>query len=200
VITRQTPIASLLISGELHGFTRSVQPPKELIGRRIHLHAGQGLCAIKPLQSNPAAQRLICNEAGEADLGSWRKGLDRLSERDGGKILGSAVLSAAFIIGQVIGAEGGPQIVASYKPDSHGVYYLGNWRKFDGRRQVTFGDYSAPDKAAKKRRWLWCFHGAQMIPRVMPGSVKGFGGLWDYERGLDLRLQQIENERKAATS
>ena len=200
-MTLPEPIGSLVVVGKQWAFTSSTPPPGRLIGHRLALHGGQGLVKIKPLKQATGAQKLIELTA-RVDDGAWRIGLDVLSKRHAGKVLGSAVLSAAFILGRAFQLDGGPECVTSYRPDSYARHYLGDWRAFDGKSMAVIGDWSPPNKAARSRRWVWCLRD----PKIANGEtarVTGFGGLWDLEKGLALRRKQAEEaiaETKAAGS
>lgn len=193
-MTRATPIAQLLIAGRIACFTRAVPPPKRLIGQRLKIHAGAGLVKIRPLELQKEAQRLIGLEA-NCEPDNWRKGLDILKAKRAGHVLGDAQLVGAFVVGQLIGGEGDAQMIASYRPDSHGKFYLGDWTAFDGHRQVTIGNWNAPNFQDKASRWVWCFRDAVRCSPIRVGD--GFGGLWDYEAGRDLRAQQARDAVKA---
>lgn len=195
-ITLPEPVGSLIIAGKIWAFTSSQPPPRRLVGKRLTIHGGQGLVKITPLKDAPASQKLIELTSGTGE-GGWRDGLNILSTRHAGKVLGSALLSAAFGLGRAVMTTKDAPIVSSYRPDSRAEYYRGNWRDFDGRSMAVFGDWSSPDKKARKVRWVWCFCDPH-LSGACDTPINGFGGLWDLDKGVALRRKQINQQRAAS--
>lgn len=218
VVSRAGPIMPLLASDRYFGaalcFTKSQPPPRDLIGKTVSLHAGAGTVPIAPIRgvngTDPktgapfkparyeggslAAQRAIAMEAGCEPEG-WREGLGDLQRRTGGRIIGEARLIGAFVQGTCHVDERGFIPLSPDRPDSHGRFYLGRWQEFWRQYALPLGNWHAPDKQKKKRRWVWCFDQPRRFAQSMSVPCKGFGGLiWDQELGLAKRKAEAEAE------
>ena len=187
-LTLKEPIAGLMVAGKIWAFTKSTPPPRRLIGQRIHFQAGQALVKIGPVKENVPLQKMISIASG-AEPDAWRQGLDVLSKKNAGKVLGSAVLRAAFVTGGLRPITDHGVCAVSFRPDSNAPRYLGEWRSFDGRTIIPVGNWSAPSRTARTWRWAWCFSDPQLNPKS-DERLKGFGGLWDLEKGLAFRREQ----------
>lgn len=184
-ITRAQPVASLLVAGTLWGFTRSVPPPAELVGKRLIITAGVGHEAFRDAAEDGwAAVAAYCGEAfSPAEIPSGRHAIFKrcVKTLPVGMSVGAVRLAGAFIIDRMMDGK----VYANLR--SGGKYGLGPgeramgiWREFDGKplaqlERITPG------------RWMWCFDAAHEFDLDFRVKVKGFGGLWDYEKGLKLR-------------
>ncbi|MBI1401435.1 hypothetical protein [Hyphomonas sp.] len=181
-ITRAQPVASLTVAGVLWGFTRSVAPPPQLIGKRLIITAGGGHHPFKEAaDSGRNAVLAHCGVAvSPAEIPDGREKMFReaVHSLQASMSVGAVRLAAAFQIANVVDG----QVYADIRPGTaHSAPRgLGIWREFDQRAlpQVETLD---------RGRWLWCFDAAHEFALDMRVPVKGFGGIWDYEKGLALR-------------
>lgn len=180
-ITRSQPIASLVVSGALWGFTRSVPPPPALMRRRLIITAGGGHHPFK--EAGEDGRAAVMNYCGvEVSIAEIPAGRERMF-REAVKTLpqfqsvGAVRLAAAFQIAAVIDGH-------VYADLRTGVYgeprQMGAWSEFDKRPLPQL-------ETLDRGRWLWCFDAAHEFDLDMRIPVKGFGGIWDYEKGLKLR-------------
>lgn len=181
-ITRAQPIASLVVSGGLWGFTRSVAPPAPLIGKRLIITAGGDHHPFN--QAGASGWAAVADYCGQqvspAEIPSGREKLFREAVKTlpVSQSVGAVRLAAAFQIGNVIGDT----VYADVR--APGAYsaprQMGIWREFDQR------DLPRLEKL-ERGRWMWCFdahHEFDLDHRVL---VKGYSGIWDYVLGLELR-------------
>lgn len=190
-ITRRQPVASLAVSGAIWGFSRSVPPPTLMIGRRLIVTAGSshypfntaddnGRGAVMALFTDDAPQDAAAgDDAGPADHEAMFRA--RVKCLPFAQSVGAVHLAAAFIVGNVIDG----MVYADTRPGTQhslgpGERALGTWREFD-RRVLPAVEH------VKRGDWLWCFDQAHEFELDHRVAVKGFGGLWDYEKGLRLR-------------
>lgn len=181
-ITRQQPVASLLVSGALWGFSRSVPPPAPLIGRRLIVTAGGGHEPFK-----------AADIAGMEAVGSYCGGLGEVDgEAEMRKAYGAAVhtlpvkmsvgavrLAAAYQIGHV-SPEG--IVYADIKPVGRyqAPRQMGIWKEFDRRKLPIV-------EKLERGRWMWCFDAHHEFDLDFRVRMPGFAGIWDYEKGVALR-------------
>lgn len=181
-ITRQQPVASLLVSGVLWGFSRSVPPPAPLMGRRLIITAGSGHEPFKDAaESGWAAVAAYCGQAiSAAEIPDARKRLyaEAVKTLPAKQSVGAGRLAAAFQIGNVIGGKVYADIRA---PGPYGAMrQMGIWKEFDGR------ELPIVEKLARGR-WMWCFDAHHEFDLDFRIRMPGFGGIWDYEKGVALR-------------
>lgn len=190
-ITRRQPIASLAVSGAIWAFSRSVPPPTLMIGRRLIVTAGSSHYPFKVADGNgrEAVLGLFSDDVphgagleGDDDAGDQEKLYRaRVKCLPFGQSVGAVRLAAAFIVGNIIDGV----VYADSRPGSQhslgpGERAMGTWREFD-RRVLPAGEH------IKRGDWLWCFDKAHEFELDHRVAVKGFAGLWDYEKGLRLR-------------
>lgn len=182
-ITRAQPVASLVVSGKLWGFTRSVPPPHPLIGKRLIITAGGGHHPFKEAGDDGRAAVLeYCGvEVSIAEIPAGRERMFREAVKTLPQFqsVGAARLAAAFRIGNVIDGV----VYADLTPARtgyEGPNFRGIWRDFDKRPLPQL-------ETLERGRWLWCFDAAHEFDLDKRVAVKGFGGIWDYEAGLKLR-------------
>ncbi|MDP3460064.1 MAG: hypothetical protein Q8S09_12400 [Hyphomonas sp.] len=181
-ITRAQPVASLVVSGALWGFTRSVPPPPQLIGKRLIITAGGGHHPFKEAGDDGRAAVLeYCGvEVSIAEIPAGRERMfrDAVKTLPVFQSLGAVRLAAAYQIAHVIDGvvyadlRQGTALVAARQ--------MGIWKEFDGRPLPRL-------ETLERGRWLWCFDAAHEFDLDMRLPLKGFGGIWDYEKGLKLR-------------
>lgn len=181
-ITRRQPVASLVVSGALWGFSRSVPPPTPLMGRRLIITAGGGHETFKAAAPSgwDAVARYCGQAVSPAEIPETRKRLyaEAVKTLPVSQSVGAVRLAAAFQIANVIGdtvyadvRTGGPY---------SGARQMGIWREFDQR------DLPQVERL-ERGRWMWCFDAHHEFDLDARKAVKGFGGVWDYVKGLDLR-------------
>lgn len=181
-ITRAQPVASLVVSGALWGFTRSVPPPPQLVGKRIIITAGGGHHPFKDAgEDGKAAVLAYCGiEVSPAEIPAGREKMFRGAVKTLPRFqsVGAVRLAAAFKIGNAIDG----QVYADIRPGTafSAPTVRGVWKEFDGRALPRLEELT-------RGRWMWCFDAAHEFDLDKRVAVKGFGDLWDYERGLKLR-------------
>lgn len=181
-ITRAQPVASLIVSGALWGFTRSVAPPPQLMGRRLIITAGGGHHPFK--EAGDTGRAAVLDYCGaEVSIAEIPAGRER-AFREAVKTLpvfqsvGAVRLAAAFQIARVIDDN----VFADLRQGTAhmAARQMGIWREFDGRALPQL-------EPLERGRWMWCFDAAHEFDLDHRVAVKGFGGIWDYEKGLHLR-------------
>lgn len=181
-ITRAQPVASLAVCGALWGFTRSVPPPAPLIGRRLILTAGGGHHPFK--EAAESGHRAVLDYCGvalsPAEIPSGRERMFREAVKTLPQFqsVGAVRLAAAFQVAHVIDGV----VYADIRPG--GAYsaprQMGIWKEFDQRPLPQL-------ERIERGRWMWCFDAAHEFDLDRRVALKGFGGVWDYEKGLKLR-------------
>lgn len=190
-ITRQQPVASLLVSGALWGFSRSVPPPAPLIGKRLILTAGGGHEAFKDADAAGwGAVAAYCGqEVSAAEIPDGRRKLyaEAVKTLPVSQSVGAVRLAAAFQIGNVL--EG--CVYADVRPGTaySGPRGMGTWQLFDGQPLPIV-------EKLTRGRWMWCFDAHHEFDLDFRVSMNGFGGIWDYEKGVALR--QVKADGGAA--
>ena len=175
-ITRKAPEAHLLVAGVVTRFARSVRPPRALLGRRLTITAGvtdEALCRI----SEPA-RAIIAGRAG-LEPEDWREAFNGL---DRGVIIGSARLVGAFVVSRTVAGRVFAAVSDEARRDA-----LGTGKGFKSEPQIEVGDWS-------RGRWAWCFADAVEYTGGARQACKGFGHIWDLERGHRIRAKQAERE------
>ena len=181
-ITRAQPVASLAVAGLLWGFSRSVAPPAPLMGRRLIITAGGGHEPFKDAEaSGHQALAGYCGvDISPAEIPSGREKIYREAVKTlpVSMSVGAVRLAAAFQISRVL--EG--RVFADIRPGTaySGPRGLGIWREFDGMPLPIV-------EKLERGRWMWCFDSAHEFDLDMRKPVKGFGGIWDFVKGLELR-------------
>ncbi|MBA4338344.1 MAG: hypothetical protein C0421_05820 [Hyphomonas sp.] len=181
-ITRAQPVASLVVAGVLWGFTRSVPPPPQLIGKRLIITAGASHHPFKEAgDSGRAAVLDYCGVSvspAEIPEGRERMFREAVHGLQASVSVGAVRLAGAFKIANVIDGH----VYADLRPGteysaprSHGL-----WEVFDKR-------FLPQVEALERGRWLWCFDAAHEFSCDKRVAIKGFGGIWDYEKGVALR-------------
>lgn len=181
-ITRAQPVASLVVAGVLWGFTRSVPPPPQLIGKRLIITAGAAHHPFK--EAGESGRQAVLDYCGvtvsPAEIPEGRERMFRAAVHglQASVSVGAVRLAGAFQIAHVIGGE----VFADIRPGTaySAARQMGIWKEFDGRALPQV-------EALERGRWLWCFDAAHEFACDKRVPVKGFGGIWDYEKGLALR-------------
>lgn len=198
-MTLPHPVASFVATGKMKCVTFSSAPPSAgLIGKRLVIHAGHSLCKIGDVAGNAVAQVMVEAEAC-VKPGEWRDGLDRLKATYAGRTVATAQLSAAFMLGEtreLTGHEGRVRL-SPYRFDSHGGWYMGDWKAYIGHLEVPIGDWRKTSARDQRRRWVWCFSSPHLIPAVERHALKGFGGLWHVENGVAYRRRETRKQEQA---
>lgn len=181
-ITRQQPVASLLVSGALWGFSRSVAPPAQLMGRRLIITAGGGHEPFKDADaSGMDALEAYCGGFGECeDEAARRKAYAReVHGLPSSVSVGAVKLAAAYKIGNV--APDGTVYADLKNPGPYKApTQMGIWREFDRRKLPMV-------EKLERGRWMWCFSAHHAFDLDFRVPMAGFGGIWDYEKGVALR-------------
>lgn len=181
-VTRRQPVASLLVAGLIWGFSRSVPPPAPLIGKRLIVTAGGDHHPFK--QAGRSGEDAVFDYCGvavsiaEIPSGRARMFRDAVHTLPVSQSVGAVRLAAAFQIANVI-----DDVV--YADVRQGGAYsaprqMGIWQEFDKRPLARVEDL-------RRGRWMWCFDAAHEFDLDRRVKLKGFGGIWDYEKGLRLR-------------
>ncbi len=181
------PLASLICEGGPGCVVKTTPPPVELMGKVLVIHAGQGDYTLRSF--SPAAERAV--------IGHFGRPPKELRARLGpaglvhGAVIGEARLVAAFVIGQVV--EGCVHASVSAR-DRGGPYsggrHMGIWSEFDGVPGVLGQPVAG--------RWLWAFERVRAYSE--PEALKGFGGIFDLNKGRAIRAGQAQREADAAMS
>lgn len=181
-VTRRQPVASLLVAGLIWGFSRSVPPPAPLIGKRLIVTAGGDHHPFK--QAGRSGEDAVFDYCGvavsiaEIPSGRARMFREAVHTLPASQSVGAVRLAAAFQIANVI-----DDVV--YADVRQGGAYsaprqMGIWQEFDKRPLARVEDL-------RRGRWMWCFDAAHEFDLDRRVKLKGFGGIWDYEKGLRLR-------------
>lgn len=181
-ITRQQPVASLLVSGALWGFSRSVPPPAPLMGKRLIITAGGGHEPFR--DAGPCGQAAVAAYCGRdispAEIPDGRRKIysEAVKTLPVSQSVGAVSLAAAFQIGNVMDG----QVYADLR--SGGAYsaprQMGIWKEFDGRALPLV-------EKLTRGRWMWCFDAHHEFDLDFRVRMSGWGGIWDYEKGVALR-------------
>ena len=181
-ITRQQPVASLLVAGLIWGFCRNTAPPRELIGRRLIITAGSGHEPFKNADASgwDAVARYCGQKISPAEIPSGRKRLfaEAVKTLPPAQTVGSARLVAAYKVHRVI--RGALRADVSPTRGYAAPPMMGRWQDFEGKHLPMVETFAIGS-------WVWCFEEPYEFDLEAREPIKGFGGIWDFVKGLELR-------------
>ncbi len=166
------PLAGMVAMGSTPLVTKSTPPPRQLVGRRIALHAGAGEVPYKEFSEDAEAW---ARKQWGASLQELRKLLPR------GGVIATVQLEAAYRIGRALHRK-----VYAAPPNRYSANYHGSWHLYDDVYLFEQGtDFAG--------RWVWALTEPKLCADLVP--LRGHGGIFDLEGA-----RALERDRQGGTA